>query len=256
MQGCGARNHIDVSLCLPRRNGLVVNLVRISSAGKKQLDHVQTVHCPIDFGRVWTIAVSRQIPHLGGDIQRAIVHIGPLVQQKCREIVMTVEDRSLHGGETILGLDFIHIGARGNQNLGRLDCTLASRENQRFDARYQRGNRCGARPPRAAARKKRRAHRFSSAVHAAARAEHEERDRARARARGVRADAGARFAPVLRFRRHVFDPAAGALRAAETEQAFGARLRRARRDPHRQHRLSRAPSERHRAAGVRLGVMP
>ena len=75
---------------------------------------------------------------------------------------------------------------------------------------------------------------------------------ASARARRLRADAGARRAPVLRLGGHLLDPAAGDRRRAARAQARRAAGRRRAVHRHRQHRLPDAPAGGERGAGAPL----
>ena len=100
------------------------------------------------------------------------------------------------------------------------------------------------------------ADRVPLAVHVAARAEAAGRGRRHPRTRGVRAHLGERRPPVLRIRRHLLHPAAGAFARparAQDRQPGGATPAD---DRHREHRLPRAPRHRGVGAGAALDPAP
>ncbi len=124
-----------VTLMLPCacRGGMVLVYGRFGSAPRvqQQRNDVQTRQPSVDFRRIGSVAVGREIAHLDGDVERAVVDVRTLLHQKGGHVVVAVEDGRLHGRKAVLRLGDVEVSSRGQQNLRRLDGTLAGREHER-----------------------------------------------------------------------------------------------------------------------------
>ena len=77
------------------------------------VDDVQAREPPVDFGRIGSVAVGGEIPHLDGDIERAVVDVRPLLDQKGGHVVVAVENSGLHGRKAVLRLGDVEVGSCG-----------------------------------------------------------------------------------------------------------------------------------------------